>query len=785
MREGSSANRKPSTNYHSGGDIASDAVDSARKPNSYHSGGDVTSDALGSNRKPSASSYHKSKIYQTIAQARASLAEPSRPFTPAEPSRHLFRPSASTETSYASSRPSSAFKIGASNFVVGGAGASLRPSAVGDAEVLSLSADGAEAPQQPVEQQHWWEDVEEQLHELRPGAPADSICAACDALWELLKPPNGAAGPPNAAPIAAAEVSRRQKRVVATVGALMERKESSVLLRLCRLILVAAGDNASPQAGACKLAFKLSKAVSKDGLGLNDHAFRELGLLPLLLALVQGAPYQQAPKAGATSGGEWKPSALSAGVESALYAAGALKNVSADAANQRVLLQLGAVGTFASVLRAQMAALGPSVAAAVPTTPRGSSAAAVGGGGDGAAVRPVHLLVQVSATLRNLAVSGSSRKQFVSTGCVEELCGLLARTPQHAELAMNVCRVLAKLSLHEDVRRRMDADPRAVEGLLRVLQLHHADRPLLIRACFILGNLSANNERNREMMAAAALPLLLQLLCTHAAAVTAASPPSSTKETKENCAPPAAAARPPTRVDSATSTHDPEGECAPQRPAGAPPPPPTAAGDDGTAAAKEMVAAAGGVGGKEGGAAAKGASDDKEEEERQAERFDVLVKLIRLLAHLAISRPIGEQVAAAAELDALLGLLERFASEPQHEELLLNATSAITNVTFYIPPDDAPCSHALLAHPARLVAALQPVLTQPNEEGIVEASRALGNLSRRADVRRALCAGAGHEALLRLLDHTAPPVRPRPRPHRTHGRRIRPHDRHLDPTAAI
>ena len=65
----------------------------------------------------------KSKIYQAIAQARASLAEPSRPFTPAEPSRHLFRPSAA-DGGYASSRPSSAFKIGASNFVVGGAGAS-------------------------------------------------------------------------------------------------------------------------------------------------------------------------------------------------------------------------------------------------------------------------------------------------------------------------------------------------------------------------------------------------------------------------------------------------------------------------------------------------------------------------------------------------------------------------------------------------------------------------------------------------------------------------------------
>ena len=106
----------------------------------------------------------------------------------------------------------------------------------------------------------------------------------------------------------------------------------------------------------------------------------------------------------------------------------------------------------------------------------------------GKGVKPSHVLVQLTATLRNVAVSGSSRKQFVQTGCVEELCGVLRAAPQHAELCLNVSRVLAKLSLHEDVRGRIEARSEHLDGLLQALALHAAtSAPLLIRLCFILG----------------------------------------------------------------------------------------------------------------------------------------------------------------------------------------------------------------------------------------------------------------------------------------------------------
>ena len=63
-------------------------------------------------------------------------------------------------------------------------------------------------------------------------------------------------------------------------------------------------------------------------------------------------------------------------------------------------------------------------------------------------MKPAHVLVQLTEALRNVATSGSSRKQFVSSGCVEALCTLFRAAPHNAELCLNVSRVLAKLSLH-------------------------------------------------------------------------------------------------------------------------------------------------------------------------------------------------------------------------------------------------------------------------------------------------------------------------------------------------
>lgn len=274
-------------------------------------------------------------------EARASLAEPSRPFTPAQP-RSLFHTSGAMGSSYSSqsappttadlsSRPTSSFRIGRDLFD-GSLAPPTRPTSVyGGAEVLQLDApipappspmaaaaqasssqsnsssicggssgalppppaapaappppaavgDRAETNENvmPVEQQAWWAETEGLLAELRPDTALEPLLRSCDALWERLREPASPAGPPGVPPVSGDELSARRKAILMASGGLMDRREPPLLLRLCRLILGARAERGA-QLGACKLLFKLSKSES------NDRRFRELGLLPQLLGVL-------------------------------------------------------------------------------------------------------------------------------------------------------------------------------------------------------------------------------------------------------------------------------------------------------------------------------------------------------------------------------------------------------------------------------------------------------------------------------------------------------------------
>lgn len=599
--------------------------------------------------------------------------------------------------------------------------------------------------QQDSVQQAWWAEVEGLLAQLVPEATLEVLLPLCDALWERLRAPSGPEGPPGVQPASEGEASRRRKRILGAVAGLMDRREPQLLLRLCRVVLGGAPDKGA-LLGACKLLFKLSKSES------NDRRFRDLGLLPLLLGVLS------AGSQGGGGGSSGAPATADAvGLEALLYAAGALKNTSADSANQKQLVALGAVATFSSALRAQTQRLIKQPAGEAPATPRGGSSADAAGAKGG--VKPAHVLVQLTATLRNVAVSGSSRKQFVSSGCVEELCGLLAAAPAHAELCLNVSRVLAKLSLHEDVRSRIDARPQHMDALVQALKLHTNERQLLIRLCFILGNVSAAHAANREKIAKLGLPLLLDLLEqytseTHLAALAASGAGAGSRQGVA-VAPAAALGtfRPPPKMATcSTSTAEDEPPAAPA---------PAAAGVVGTDAASSIhdataasapASAAPAPAAPAPAAASRGEGNCEAAATEDAERVDVLVKLIRLIAHLAISPAIGEQIATSPSSLALLKVLQVGRMEV-HEELLLNAASAVTNLTYYMPD-----SSALLRSHAQLCQVLVPVLVFPNAEGMIEAARALGNLSRLAEARVTLCAARVHEALLLLLDHTSSQV---------------------------
>lgn len=112
--------------------------------------------------------------------------------------------------------------------------------------------------------------------------------------------------------------------------------------------------------------------------------------------------------------------------------------------------------------------------------------------------------------------------------------------------------------------------------------------------------------------------------------------------------------------------------------------------------------------------------------------YQLLVKLIRLLANLSISSEIGPVLSALPGVSVLVPLLEMASKRSEQEELLLNVVSAVTNLSFYYQPGDE--SDHLLSDHSRLCSILVEILLHENPEAVTEAARAFGNISRNIEV---------------------------------------------------
>lgn len=139
---------------------------------------------------------------------------------------------------------------------------------------------------------------------------------------------------------------------------------------------------------------------------------------------------------------------------------------------------------------------------------------------------------------------------------------------------------------------------------------------------------------------------------------------------------------------------------------------------------------------------------------------DMLVKLIRVIANLSINRRIGAMFSKEPNISSLVDLLQRKNLE-EHEELVLNIISAITNLSFYhqISSQNArDVTLPLVDNNKDILACLIPHLFSQNSEVVVESVRALGNFSREANFRDYMRSSRVDETLVVLLDHSDPKV---------------------------
>ena len=381
------------------------------------------------------------------------------------------------------------------------------------------------------------------------------------------------------------------------------------------------------------------------------------------------------------------------GFDVLVYAAGVLKNVSNDEQNQKALFRSGAVGIFT---RALMRSCKASAETARPAAGQRSARPLPGSDAD----RYAQVCVQVTGVLRNLA--DANLRKILDSPVVGALSLAMSVFQYHNELMLNVARILAKLSVDEAGCYGLSTDKAALRNLLKLLQLHQTDFALTVRVAFVLGNLTMFYENARTAIAfkLGGIEVLAMLLRSHTACLPLSEGPSEGLEVGGGALCPGGAAGAPAETPAAAAA------------AALAVPPPRARGRRGTT------------------------------------KQEVLVKLLRVVANLSIERDVGKQVSMNEDFArALLKLLQNHDMRTE-EEVVLNATAALTNITFYDIDENR--ALALARHFLPQVA---KVLMCANTEAVIEAARACGNFSRRASCRADLARSRICEALCLLLSH--------------------------------
>ena len=120
--------------------------------------------------------------------------------------------------------------------------------------------------------------------------------------------------------------------------------------------------------------------------------------------------------------------------------------------------------------------------------------------------------------VRNLSEIPSTKAQLVDCGLLQSLVFFLKQFPRDTELALNISRILSKMTLCTDVCLHLldyrrapaiyKAEPRDVNdneddlfaALFAVLTTHVQKADLVVRVLFILGNLTAKSDEARARL---------------------------------------------------------------------------------------------------------------------------------------------------------------------------------------------------------------------------------------------------------------------------------------------
>ncbi|NXJ41803.1 ARMC2 protein, partial [Ciconia maguari] len=277
------------------------------------------------------------------------------------------------------------------------------------------------------------------LHELKKEDNIENLCLACTKLYQALNEGN--------------MLGKRFKRrsvLLKTLYELVDIDSDPLCLKLAKIILAMKVDGRN-LLSVCKLAFKICRDEKNDYIIQNDR------LLDCLLEVLRTEDLQK-------------------NNEALLYCMGAIKFMSGNAVLLNEMINKGAVEMLLQLMKqinnikendTYFSSLG-------------------------------HLLVQLTATLRNLADLPPARCQLICNGAVSELSVALEQRMNDKDVCTYIVRIFSKLSSYNDFCAALADCSRCYILFLALLNKHQKQQDLVIRIIFILGNLTAKNNEARE-----------------------------------------------------------------------------------------------------------------------------------------------------------------------------------------------------------------------------------------------------------------------------------------------
>ncbi|XP_068432558.1 armadillo repeat-containing protein 2 isoform X2 [Clinocottus analis] len=296
----------------------------------------------------------------------------------------------------------------------------------------------------------------QQLERVAAGSSVDRLCDLCDGLHGTL-----------------AEVDmlgRRCKRrsgILRTLFRLIDLNSAQLNLRIAKLCLAlcVSGNNLL---NICKLIFQISRSES------NDLLFQNNSIIDSFLDILNNED-------------------VSSSGEALLYCVGTLKFLSGNNANLQLLLDKNCVGVAQKLIQRLCKAEDTHFTIAG------------------------HILVQLTATLRNLADHPDSRPLFISFSILSELCAVLRHHCKDPDICTNISRIYSKLSSYSECRLALAQTPNCYKLFLELLSKHHQKQDLVVRLLFTLGNLTAKSDEARWQLfdCEGCVDTLLQLYDTY------------------------------------------------------------------------------------------------------------------------------------------------------------------------------------------------------------------------------------------------------------------------------